>query len=492
VKHPVGDRFRLALPLGAALAAGVLASTPAEAQQASGAVFEQLLDVDVNAGNVGAVGCGGDDGSTLDIALGGDGSPASRPLDDRFDLFRYCDAIALGTANGWTGTADIGQAAESAQAIALAPEEIFAGIDQSAAVFDVQLGNIGQRLRVLRTARRGNADGVLVARTGRNGALPTAPALDASALGLDSLLSVAMAQGVHAQVGAAGDGDGDGRLGLFVNGRIHVVDIDSNRAESGSDSFGGGVTLGGDYRLGSWGHAGMSFGYTRLATSYSGSASDADLDSYAFSAYGAAYPTEQLYLDAILTGSILRFDTDNDLVLFDGGSEAGELSGEADGWTIGGSVAVGAELPAGPVVIGPFLRADVLHTRFDAFTQSGGDGTLDLRIDAQRSTSVTTDLGLGLSHAISTQIAVVTPHVRGAWVHEYDEQADALSGNLRALPNARFRIRPTSVDRDYASLGAGLAATFAGGFSQFIDYEALVGFSDVVTHQVTLGLRWAY
>jgi outer membrane autotransporter protein len=146
----------------------------------------------------------------------------------------------------------------------------------------------------------------------------------------------------------------------------------------------------------------------------------------------------------------------------------------------------------GAVLLRPFLRGDYLRTQFDAFTLGGGDGSLDLRLGSQDTTSITSNLGLDVGYAISTGIAVVTPHVRATWVHEYDEQGDTLRGNLVALPDARFRLRPTSVDRDYATVGGGIAATFAGGFSQFVDYEAMVGFSNVVTHQVTLGLRWAF
>lgn len=366
------------------LVAATLASSAARAQEGSGAVIQQLVDVDPM-GNVGAAGCGGGGGAQLDITLGGDGDPGSRALADRFDLFRYCDAIAQGSANGWRGDANITETQQSSQALALAPEEIFAGVDQSAAVFDVQLANITQRLQVLRTARLHREEGVVVARSRRDPSWPVASAFGAGLLesGLDSLTAMAMAEGAHVQVSSEGE---PGRLGFFVNGRIHLVDIDSNRAESGSDSFGGGITLGGDLRFADWGYAGLSFGYTRLDTRYSRSSSEADLDSYAFSAYGMVYPTDQIYIDAIVTGSILRFDTDNNLVIFDGGPDLDRLSGEADGWTIGGSVGAGGEIPLGPVIFGPFLRGDVLHTHFDAFTQSGGDGTLNLRIDCKRST----------------------------------------------------------------------------------------------------------
>lgn len=471
----------------------VLGAAPVAAQERSAAVIQQVVTVDATANNLAAAGCGGAGGQELFTTLTASTAPPdSLSREQRPLLFRYCDAIAQGGANGWTGEVDLAPDGQFQQSLQLVPDEIFAGVDQSAAVFDVQIGNVTQRLGVLRTAHRAREGGVVLARQdGRVGSPgAAAPSLAAQKLHFDSLFAMAAAEGVHAQVG--GSGNGDGPLGFFVNGRLHVVDIDSNNAEGGSDSFGGGVTLGSDLRLGRLGHAGLSFGYTRLDTDYDRTSSAADLDSYAFSAYGALYPTDFLYVDGIVTGSLLRFDVRNDVLILDGAPESGRLSGDADGWTIGGSLGAGLELPMGALLLRPFLRGDYLRTHFDSFTQSGGDGTLDLRIGSQESTSITSNLGLDVGYAISTSIAIVTPHVRAVWVHEYDEQADALTGNLVALPDARFRLRPTSVDRDYATLGGGVAATFAGGFSQFIDYDAMIGFSNVVTHQVTVGLRWAF
>ena len=465
----------LVTTLAFTLSALALMPGVAAAQGRSGAVFEQLIDVD--GGGTGLAGCGSGDGNNLTAILGGGGS--SEVLADRRDLYRVCDVTTAVQGNGWSGDQVLTNTQFSSQSVALAPEELFVGVDQSAAIFDLQTANLTRRIQTLRLAHLGRADAPQAVAAGRSG--------EPVGTGLASALN-AVRQGLNAgdeQTGIRG-------LGAFVNGRVLLMNVDDNAAETGSDNFGGGVTAGVDYRLIENLYLGLSFGYTGVQTRYDGSGSKAHLDSYAFTLYGGWFPTEMFYLDGSFAGSILRFDNTNQLATFDGGPPLAPLKSDADGWTVAGDLGAGMEIPAGPLTVNPYARASVLYTRFDAFKQTGGDGTLDLRIQSQENTSLTTQVGLGLSWAISTSVAVVTPHVRADYVHEYESQADDIAGHLVAIPDARFRLRPTGNDRNYATAGGGLSATFAGGFSQFVDYEILAGFDNVTTHLITAGVRFEF
>ncbi|MFN3920162.1 MAG: hypothetical protein ACK4JF_07765 [Methylohalobius sp.] len=52
-----------------------------------------------------------------------------------------------------------------------------------------------------------------------------------------------------------------------------------------------------------------------------------------------------------------------------------------------------------------------------------------------------------------------------------------------------FALRVPPPDRDYATFGADLSATFAYGVSAFVGYEALVGFQHISSHRITGGFR---
>jgi outer membrane autotransporter protein len=84
---------------------------------------------------------------------------------------------------------------------------------------------------------------------------------------------------------------------------------------------------------------------------------------------------------------------------------------------------------------------------------------------------------------------VVTPYGRAGYVHEFLDESDALDGSLAALSGADFRLSPPKEDEDYARFGAGVAATFGQGFSQFVDYDVIALHRNVTVHQVTVGLR---
>jgi outer membrane autotransporter protein len=128
----------------------------------------------------------------------------------------------------------------------------------------------------------------------------------------------------------------------------------------------------------------------------------------------------------------------------------------------------------------------------DDFDERGGDGSLAFSIDDQENTSVTSVVGLSGSLPVSTGFGVVSPYLRVEWVHEYMDQADNLKGFLIVIPEAKFELKPRSVDRDYVNFGGGISTVLKDGISVFVDYDGLFFYKNLESHQVTLGGRLAF
>ena len=189
------------------------------------------------------------------------------------------------------------------------------------------------------------------------------------------------------------------------------------------------------------------------------------------------------------------------IVIADGGPPSRDLDGSTDGATFGFDVGGGYTVPitrftknedlAG-LSFEPYLRLNLLYTWIDGYRQKGGDNSLNLAINSQDATSVTSSLGLNTEYTWSTRVGVLTSSARVAYVHEFNNQNDNVSASLAAIPGSNFKLQAISADRDYADIGVSLAATLGQGFSEFVDYDVIAGNSNFTIHQITAGIRLEY
>lgn len=495
-----------------------LMTSNAFAQSRTAAAVATFAGVD--AGGTSMPGCGGAGGgnaliASLNTALGQsiNEDNGSTPVESRRTAYRICDIQTPTGANGWTGDASVTVGQAAIQAIAFAPEEVFATMDNANASFDMQTANVARRLSLVRLARRMDRK---AAEELAKSALPTTPRNPGTATGFadrgpvsttqadrSERLLLALQEGINAGDEIGGDG-----FGFFLNGRVHIVTGEGNEAERASDGFGGGVTLGADKAINDELFAGVAMGYTHIDTNYNNSASDSSLDAVMVSLYGAHFPTDDLFIDGSISVAYLGLETSNEIIISDGGPSVPSLDGEADGANFGFDVGVGysqdgAELARlvsldqlaeieelAALTFEPFARLSVLYTYIEDFTQSGGDGSLNLDIDEQENTSVTASFGFRTDYAVSTRVGVLTPYVRVAYVHEFVEQNDDLQITSTTAPGApSFKLKPQATDSHYANVGLGVSATLGQGFSEFIDYDVVAGHDNVTIHQLTAGVR---
>jgi outer membrane autotransporter protein len=505
-------KTRLCLSSIVVAATALLLPTTAAAQKAAGEVFLQVFNVGGAAetvttqnGFVGSVGCGatgpgsGDAGgadliAVLNAALDTPNFDDSAvPVAERRELFRFCDDLTQNAFEGGWDADVAGLSAVQLQQEGLAPDQLFMQNDQAAALASIQINNVSQRIAQIRLARRGldNLSGYALERgetaqpmlAQGNAFGPHAREMEG--LGGEAAFAAALARGFSSGDEFLGvDG-----LSIFVNGQYTRLDQSNSSKEVGSDGNGGGFTLGIDKQLGENAFLGLAFGYSRLHTEYNRSFGDSDLDDFSFSLYGSNFFNEQLYVDGIISGSVLDFDQTRKVPASIGPAYS-KLNSDPDGWNITGDFGFGGDFEVKPFDLNPYLRFAVSHTDIDSFNEKGS--TLALSLRSQDNTSITLLPGLSVAVPISASFGVVSPYVRAEYVHEFGDQADDIRGNLTIVPEAGFKLKPTSTSRNYANVGGGATLTLGNGISAFADYNAVLGISNLVVHTATLGGRLAF
>jgi uncharacterized protein with beta-barrel porin domain len=406
----------------------------------------------------------------------------------RGDLRDRCTEVVLSAAAGRTAEAQAGlQQMAPVQATGLAADQITAASNQFA--------NISARLAALR-GRAGGAGGHGLARE------PDAPAAGAM------LASLAPGTLLAAATPAAAAGAG-GRLGVFVNGVFSTGDKNTTSREAGFDFDGAGVTAGVDYRVMPNLVLGVALGYASTRADFAQAGGSLDSRDFSGSLYGTFYPTDQLYVDGLVSMGTTDYSLDRTIrYTITGLPSAGgapttvdqTARGETDGRWYQVSFGGGYEIALGPVTVTPLGRVTYAHARVDGYRESIAGTTpgfgLNLDMDDQEVESLVTVLGAQASYAISTPIGVVVPHLRVEWVHEFLADPRAITARFvnDPTPDAGTTIRwdTDSPDRNFVNIGVGLTGTFQHGISAFLYYETVLGLQDVSEHRVSGGVRFTF
>jgi outer membrane autotransporter protein len=499
-----------------AIAIATLVAPAVQAQRRQGNLFNDNL---FNIGGAGArggsdpetrgsVGCGGAWGDALTDLLNDklnqnvSGENALLPLGQRRELWRFCDSMT-NAGGGWDVDTFVTLDQEQQQNEGYAPAEMFGQSDVAQSIAGWQMTAVANRVQQVRTTMRGlpTSESYGLARDGGEGrvsavASAAPPSLfppmnfaemdrERQRASSPGLIANLMSEGVSTQ----GNTFGIEGLGAFMSGRYVRLEGDTTSRELGSNTDGGGFTLGMDYRIGSRGLVGVGFGYNHYKTKFSRGGGKSDIDDIAGLVFGSYFVTDSLYVDATLRGSGIKTDNEKRTPTLDGGPDFAKQKSDPDGWTISSDVGVGMDFPYKSVVFNPYGRLGVYHTKIDGFTESGGDDSLSLVIGKQEVTSLPLTLGASVVHAISTRYGVVAPYLRIQYLHEFLDQAAEVKGFLKVIPEASFTIKPNKIDRDYGTIGFGASMTFQKGWSGYADYDALIGFRALDSHTLTFGLR---
>jgi len=165
--------------------------------------------------------------------------------------------------------------------------------------------------------------------------------------------------------------------------------------------------------------------------------------------------------------------------------------GSADGKQYFLALGAGFDLGEGPWSFGPYLRGRYVKSDIDGYRESDLNNTgLQLDVEKQKATSLTTVVGASASYAIGASWGVIVPQARLEFEHEFEDDARATITRFALDPNRLpFTVTSDRPDRNYFNGGVSLLFVLPNGVMPFVDYEALLGYSGFDRHRVTLGLR---
>ncbi len=276
-----------------------------------------------------------------------------------------------------------------------------------------------------------------------------------------------------------------GRLGGFVKGRIQLGDSSATSNAAGYDFSTKGVTMGVDYRLSDQLVLGGALGYANTNNDYKSSRGDMSADGTTLSFYGSYYAPRDIYLDWIASYGSNKYSSTRNITYSGINTQA---QGDPNGSQLGTSLSVGTDVSRGAWVFTPYLRAEYVEAKVDAYDESGGSG-LALSYDQQTVHSFTTAAAARVAKTVSTRSGVFTPSAHLEWEHQYRNDQRMITARFVEDPSAPFQTATDSPDRNYFNLGLSMAATWPAGRSGFISYEMVLGQNNIRSYTFDFGVR---
>ncbi|WP_398483800.1 autotransporter domain-containing protein [Tardiphaga sp.] len=142
-------------------------------------------------------------------------------------------------------------------------------------------------------------------------------------------------------------------------------------------------------------------------------------------------------------------------------------------------------------VVTPEIGLQYMRVMTDGFTERGSAAALIVGADSSESLRSSVGARFAFDYAISG--GMVTPELRFAWLHEFSDGIRGINASFAdtTLPGS-FVTSTASGIRDRGVLGAGLSGKLAPLTVLSVNYDAIVGGSDTVTHQVMGRIKHAF
>ncbi len=287
---------------------------------------------------------------------------------------------------------------------------------------------------------------------------------------------------------SAGDGDFS-QLGLFGSGSFSFGDVDGTSERQGFDFYALDFTIGADYLVSDQFLVGAAAGYTFSDNDFDGSGGSLESNAYNLTGF-ATYFVDNWYVEGVLEISFLDMDTERRIVYsIPSDTLSRTASGNSDGFEIAGTIGAGYNIQLEQATVTPFAQLTELRVDIDGFTETGANG-LNLRVDEQDITSRRSRLGVIAVYPVSMDFGILSPQARLEWEHEFENDSRAITSRFASDPfGSPFQVLTEDPERDTFNFSLGAAAQLAGGKAGFIEYETVLGNSDLTEHIITIGGR---
>ncbi len=300
---------------------------------------------------------------------------------------------------------------------------------------------------------------------------------------------------IYARLPSNGRGGGAGEepyplappFGVFVTASGNRGDTDTNDGETGLRARDENLTLGADYRFSDKVIGGLSFGYQRSKSEMDLSSGKLESDSYRFGPFVSIAPSEKTYIDAMLGYSRIDFDSTHDCSTCPFSQTATASFGANQYFA---SLGGGYNYDYQAWNVRGYGRVDYINLHVDSYSETGS-GPMNLHVDSQTATSLTSVIGAELGKTISTASGILIPRLRLEWVHEFKDDSRTINSQFQGAPIFNIGLKTTSPERNWANVGIGVQMNFVQAVAAFVDYEALVK-NDTSNNILSAGLRYEF
>lgn len=316
-----------------------------------------------------------------------------------------------------------------------------------------------------------------------------------SAFGSDELIAANLLFEGKTGGGASADGSG-GRMGVFLNGRYLDGNEDENELQDGFDFDGWGLITGLDYRFSDNFVGGLALSYSTGDADYDDNRGDLEAESWGVMGYGTFFVESGLYFEGSLGYNSLEYEMTRNISYQVGDLTAvQQMTSSPDGDSLSVSFGGGYTFGSDSWSFTPALRVDYLDNQIDSYQERSTNiettgGAMALALGSTSFESLTSNLGLAIAKAISTNSGVVVPQISLDWVHEFEDDPTIIRARfVNDINRTRFGVGTTELDSDYFDLALGLSAQFQGGKSGFIAYRTLLDYDGLSYNSIEAGFR---
>ncbi|HEX5693267.1 MAG TPA: autotransporter outer membrane beta-barrel domain-containing protein, partial [Arenimonas sp.] len=279
-------------------------------------------------------------------------------------------------------------------------------------------------------------------------------------------------QGLAASGDAAGapgsSGGSGGPLGVWTGGMIRSGSQDGRDGSADISFETDGISTGVDYRVNPALVVGGGFGYGRDENEVGGNGSRVDGSARTIAFYASYHPGELFFLDSLVGYQQLDFDLRRYVT-----STGGLVNGQRDGDQWFASVAMGADIVRGDLLVTPYARVDVARAQLDSYTETG-DAIYALHYDAMDVDSSIGSIGLRMDHQNTMGWGRFTPQLRLEYQRDLGGRSSATMRYADLPGGPTYGVLATDFDNNRFVLGLGALFDFDSGWGLGFEYNGQV------------------
>lgn len=263
-----------------------------------------------------------------------------------------------------------------------------------------------------------------------------------------------------------------GAFAVWTGGYINFGESDDGALDLDHTMVG--VSAGVDYRFSPKFVAGFGVGFGRDRTDVGDNGTQSTGHAYSAAIYGSYKPFDNFFLDGLVGGSWLDFDSRRYV------SATGDFAnGSRSGHQLFGSLTAAYEFRDDTWLLSPYGRVELSRTWLDGFAEEGG-GDFGLRYGDQSIDTVSGVIGLRAQYAFKMPWGTLKPGARVEYTHDFAGSSRINLGyiDLDHLPYW-LEIEPSK--RNYVTLGLSLDADLPQDWTLGFDYRTAFG-SDQQDH----------